>query len=290
MNGQDTLTFTNTAAITGSFNTTTGVLTLTGSTTPANYQAALRSVQFTNTAGSATSKTITFQADDGAAANHASGTVSRTVAINLAPTVTGETFAGVVGNTPLLLGVAQGSTAAEVVAGSVLSNDADPSPSSNPISINGNTTPSHGTLTLNADGTFAYVPAAGYAGADSFTYTVKDSLGAVSQPATVRSRSGRRSGTSITAARTATAGRRRRSTRWPARSPRRGWAMSSSSTPAAGTPPRASRSSRISSSWRAGAISVDPESGVALGRHAARLRHGADARHVRRQHRRRHAQ
>ena len=185
VNGQDTLTFTNTAAITGSFNTSTGVLTLTGSTTPANYQAALRAVQFTNTTGSATSKTITFQADDGAAANHASNTVSRTVAINLAPTVAGETFGSVIGNTPLLLGVAQGSTAAEVVAGSVLSNDADPSPSSNPITINGNTTPSHGTVTLNPDGTFAYTPAAGYAGADSFTYTVQDSLGAVSQPATV---------------------------------------------------------------------------------------------------------
>ena len=34
--------------------------------------------------------------------------------------------------------------------------------------------PAHGTLTLNADGSFTYTPAANYNGADSFTYKAND--------------------------------------------------------------------------------------------------------------------
>ncbi|GGK09086.1 hypothetical protein GCM10009304_39030 [Pseudomonas matsuisoli] len=37
--------------------------------------------------------------------------------------------------------------------------------------------PSHGVLTLNADGTFVYAPFNGYSGADSFTYSVRDADG-----------------------------------------------------------------------------------------------------------------
>jgi VCBS repeat-containing protein len=43
--------------------------------------------------------------------------------------------------------------------------------------------PAHGTLTLSADGSFVYIPEAGYAGSDSFTYEASD--GAVTTPATV---------------------------------------------------------------------------------------------------------
>ncbi|MGW6131064.1 beta strand repeat-containing protein [Cellulomonas sp. NPDC055163] len=48
------------------------------------------------------------------------------------------------------------------------------------------TGPSHGTVTLNADGTGTYTPAAGYTGPDSFQYRVTDALGATSAPATVQ--------------------------------------------------------------------------------------------------------
>lgn len=37
--------------------------------------------------------------------------------------------------------------------------------------------PSHGTLTLNADGSFSYVPSGGYSGTDSFTYTISNYAG-----------------------------------------------------------------------------------------------------------------
>ncbi len=44
---------------------------------------------------------------------------------------------------------------------------------------------SHGTLTLNANGSFTYKPAADFAGNDTFTYRVKDATGATSNVSTV---------------------------------------------------------------------------------------------------------
>ena len=41
-----------------------------------------------------------------------------------------------------------------------------------PRPVNG---PSHGTLSLNADGSFRYTPDAGYSGTDTFTYAATDS-------------------------------------------------------------------------------------------------------------------
>src|SRR4029453_10498048 len=47
------------------------------------------------------------------------------------------------------------------------------------------TQPSHGTVTVNADGSFTYTPAAGFGGDDSFTYKAHSSLGPDSASATV---------------------------------------------------------------------------------------------------------
>jgi hypothetical protein len=47
------------------------------------------------------------------------------------------------------------------------------------------TLPSNGSVTPHADGTVTYIPNASYTGADSFTYTVKDTNGVVSNAATV---------------------------------------------------------------------------------------------------------
>jgi VCBS repeat-containing protein len=44
--------------------------------------------------------------------------------------------------------------------------------------------PAHGTISLNANGSFSYTPAAGFAGTDTFTYKVSDGP-AVSSPAAV---------------------------------------------------------------------------------------------------------
>jgi hypothetical protein len=73
---QDELGFTNQLGITGTYNSGTGVLTLTGTTTVANYQAALRSVTYVNTSStpSSASRTVVFRATDaqGADSNAAS--------------------------------------------------------------------------------------------------------------------------------------------------------------------------------------------------------------------------
>jgi hypothetical protein len=54
---------------------------------------------------------------------------------------------------------------------SVLDND-----SGAPATIVSHTAPAHGTLTLNQDGTFKYIPAAGFTGVDTFTYTANDAV------------------------------------------------------------------------------------------------------------------
>ena len=65
--GQDVLAFTGTAFITGSWDAGTGVLSLSGSTTVANYRAALRNVTYQNTSEnpSALTRTVSFTVNDG---------------------------------------------------------------------------------------------------------------------------------------------------------------------------------------------------------------------------------
>ncbi len=60
--GEDVLGFTDTANITGSWNSTTGVLTLTGSDTKANYETAIESFTFENTSSDPVEVTRTFSA------------------------------------------------------------------------------------------------------------------------------------------------------------------------------------------------------------------------------------
>src|SRR5439155_12467196 len=63
-------------------------------------------------------------------------------------------------------------TSLNVAASGVLSNDSDAEGDSlTAIAI---TSASHGALTLNADGSFSYTPAANFNGTDSFTYIAND--------------------------------------------------------------------------------------------------------------------
>ncbi len=69
-----------------------------------------------------------------------------------------------------------------VAAPGVLANDSDPD--GNPTTAVLGSGPAHGTLTLNANGSLAYTPAADYHGSDSFTYRASDGT-ATSNLATV---------------------------------------------------------------------------------------------------------
>ncbi|MEM1278444.1 MAG: Ig-like domain-containing protein [Cyanobacteria bacterium P01_H01_bin.152] len=57
----------------------------------------------------------------------------------------------------------------------VLANDSDPD--NDPLTINSVTQPTNGSVTINADNTLSYIPAADFNGTDSFTYQVDDGNG-----------------------------------------------------------------------------------------------------------------
>ncbi len=69
--------------------------------------------------------------------------------------------------------VMQGSTATTI---NVLANDTSATPGGT-LTITAVTPPAHGTVTINGGTSVSYTPAAGYAGADSFTYTIQDASG-----------------------------------------------------------------------------------------------------------------
>ncbi|MDQ3155451.1 MAG: LamG domain-containing protein [Actinomycetota bacterium] len=86
VNGQDTLIYSTLTGITGSWNASTGILTLTGNATVANYQAALRSIQYRNTSNAVVSgnHAVTFVVSDGVPSNTATRQIALS-AVNDAP-------------------------------------------------------------------------------------------------------------------------------------------------------------------------------------------------------------
>ena len=88
VNGEDLLAFTNQLGITGSWNTGTGELTLTGSATVADYQTALRSITYTNLsyAPSTTTRTVSFSVNDGAIDSAITSRLITIAAVNDPPT------------------------------------------------------------------------------------------------------------------------------------------------------------------------------------------------------------
>jgi hypothetical protein len=73
----------------------------------------------------------------------------------------------------------------ETVVINVVDNDFDLNGTVDPSSVMIIQQAEFGTATPNGDGTVSYTPGSGYAGADSFQYTVTDDLGAISNVATV---------------------------------------------------------------------------------------------------------
>ncbi|WP_158781106.1 FG-GAP-like repeat-containing protein [Streptomyces sp. NRRL S-237] len=80
---------------------------------------------------------------------------------NRTPTATNESYNHIGADTPLVVG-----------APGVLGNDTDPD--GNTLTASVVTGPTHGTLTLDPDGSFTYQPGSAYVGSDSFTYKATD--------------------------------------------------------------------------------------------------------------------
>ncbi|MEO6841518.1 MAG: VCBS domain-containing protein [Bradyrhizobium sp.] len=91
--GEDVLGFTDQNGIHGSYDAVHGILTLTGTSSVVDYQAALASVTYFDSSDnpSAAPRTISFSVDDGASANSHSNTVTAAIdvtPVNDAPVVT----------------------------------------------------------------------------------------------------------------------------------------------------------------------------------------------------------
>ena len=91
VNTEDLLAFTNTANITGIYNATTGVLTLTRTDSLANYETALESVTYTNSNTSnpnTANRTVTWVVNDGDSDSTGINSTITVVLVNDAPTLT----------------------------------------------------------------------------------------------------------------------------------------------------------------------------------------------------------
>ncbi|MBL1264479.1 tandem-95 repeat protein [Methylomicrobium sp. RS1] len=91
--GQDVLTFVNQNGITGSYDAGTGLLTLTGTATLANYQAALRDVKYQNTSDkpNAALRTVIWMANDGLATSVSAISTINVSPVNDVPVISGQT-------------------------------------------------------------------------------------------------------------------------------------------------------------------------------------------------------
>jgi CSLREA domain-containing protein len=170
--GEDVLAFTNQAGITGSWNGDTGTLTLTGTATVAQYQAALRSITYTNTsdAPSMLQRVVAFTVTDGTATSATATRAIDLIAVNDAPTVTASGTplaytenAGAIAVDPGLgLADADGTT----IAGATVTIVANHEPGedvlafTNQAGITGSWNAATGTLTLTGTATLAQYQAA----------------------------------------------------------------------------------------------------------------------------------
>ncbi|MBL8826779.1 MAG: tandem-95 repeat protein, partial [Planctomycetaceae bacterium] len=103
---------------------------------------------------------FTYRVNDGMADSNVATVTLSVTAVNDAPVATDDVF------------TTAEDTELNVLLPGVMSNDSDIE--NNSLTAAVVTGPSHGSLTLNVDGSFKYTPAANYNGPDSFTYRVND--------------------------------------------------------------------------------------------------------------------
>ena len=95
--------------------------------------------------------------------------------VNEAPVVGGDSYSGAIGNTLAVRGVTATGPSTTLTGALPLANDSDPDSDSISVVAGTTSTTGGGTATINADGTFSYLPGVGDANqSDTFTYTVTD--------------------------------------------------------------------------------------------------------------------
>jgi Ca2+-binding RTX toxin-like protein len=118
---------------------------------------------YTPRADFAGADSFTYTLRDGQGATSTATVTLDVAAVNDAPIARADVFAGARG---------------QPISGNVLANDSDPEGDSLQVVEATIATAGGGLVTLLSDGNFTYAPAAGFAGADSFDYTLFDSAGA----------------------------------------------------------------------------------------------------------------
>ncbi len=126
--------------------------------------AANGSFLYTPTANYSGPDSFTYRVNDGVRDSLATATVNLTVTpVNDAPAATPDTYT-----------VAVDAVLEIPTAHGVLLNDSDAE--GDALTVSAVAIPSHGTLTLEADGAFTYTPESGFRGLDSFTYRASDGV------------------------------------------------------------------------------------------------------------------
>ncbi len=163
VNTEDVLEFTDAFSISGSFDAQTGILTLTGPASPANFTNALRSVLYKNTNDANPStllRTVSFSVND---ESSSSLTLTRDIQVN--------------GINDLPIGQDDSFVMyedTELDCGCILVNDTDPD-GDDLIALHGQP-PANGTVN-DLGGFFVYTPNPNFYGTDTFTYYANDGQG-----------------------------------------------------------------------------------------------------------------
>jgi hypothetical protein len=189
---EDALAFTNQNGITGSYNTSTGVLTLTGSASVQAYQTALASVTYADSSQSpnTSARTITFTANDGTQNSNAATKTINLTSANSPPTIKAPSVGqSDIENSPLTFSTTNsngitvadpdGASASEAITLSVGSGSTLQLATTSGLTVTGNNSNSvvmTGPLTaLNAAlNGLIYTPGTGFTGTDSLQILIND--------------------------------------------------------------------------------------------------------------------
>ncbi|MBN1598110.1 MAG: tandem-95 repeat protein [Bacteroidales bacterium] len=165
---EDILSLPSTPQYTTSYSPSTGILSITGSTSLSVYQQALRNVSYrnSNTADpDETDRVITFRVYDGTAYSNLETRTIEITGVNDRPDAVEDSYEG----------VNEGETLTVLAADGVLDNDIDVDNDPSELEAHLVDDVLYGDLTLNLDGSFTYEHDGSNNHSDAFTYYAYDS-------------------------------------------------------------------------------------------------------------------